>query len=177
MGLTAQEYVDKILSVLDIFKTQILSISPTSEVETRYITSEKADQEQWKGYLTVDGKVDMWLITIGRVTGENQENSDAPMGTFNKFVSITIDYFADYHHGLDVTKDEDTGEEINTNTEHEFQKKFLAFDFFLEKNRNNCLLPNCQIISWTAPVGIKNFTTGATHIIKFTIELKFLDLR
>lgn len=182
--MTVLDYQNLILGILDTFKTVILDSdnaistnidSTTSGVETRYITSEEADQEQWLGYLRNANKiVDIFLITVSGLKGQSDEDTLAPVGAYEKPLTVIIDYFADYHFGIDETKDVD-GNTVETNTEREFQKKVIALDFWLEHNRD-CLPNDSRILKWVVKSGIKNFLTGATHIAKFDIDIVFQDI-
>ena len=178
MALTRIEYIQLVLGSLELIKTEIIEVvAPDSLVNTRYIASEGRDDESWLGYLRdTDGTVDRWLLTISGFHGldRNAQTDDpAPVGTFTKPISVVVDYYADYQHGLDAVGA--IGSETVTNTEREFLKKVLGVDFELEQ-RYGCLNSNILIKDWDFQLKLRRFNQATTHWASGVINLEFTDL-
>lgn len=165
-----------ILGLPQMIKTEIIAPnSPGSHIETRYISSEGRDDNKWLGYLRDDaGVVDLWLITYLDFKGtEEGGDSDVPVGTFTKPISVVLDYYADYKYGVDSIGD--VGSETKTNTEREFLKKVFAVDYELE-NRKGCLQGNILISGWDFRLKLRRFETATTHWMSGVLSLEFTDL-
>lgn len=174
--ITTLEYQTLMIGILDVVKTQIISPNSSgSLIETRYISSEGMDDEQWLGALRdATGNVDIWLLTFGSLRGLDEDDSDkGATGTFNKPLSIVVDYFADYKQGLDAVGD--VGSESVTNTEREFLKKLFAVDLAIEKKRG-CLQDNIFIRSWDFRIRLRRFETATVHWASGMMQLEVTDL-
>lgn len=140
---------------------------PQAGIETRYITSEGRDEEDWRGNLisATPGRknVNLWLLTVtssgGLPYGENES-----VGSFDKPRTIGVDYFYDWNYGLDFENSEDY-----------FNRKLDGIDFVFEQIRT-CLPDNAEIESWTFRRMIKQFTNSSTHVAKGDLAIKLRGL-
>lgn len=175
--MTGLEYADKYFDFVRALKGLVEGVSPTSDIDTRYISSNGRNDDEWIAYLTNPaGVVDRWMITAQGFMGEAEVLEDpnaAPVGRFQKPMNIVVDYFADYRFGEDVVGA--VGAETTTNTEHEFIKKLLALDLELEKKRR-CLQTNVEILNWTFTMRLRRFKTATTHWASGNLTIRFTDL-
>lgn len=177
MPTTALQYQTAYFGFVEALKTLIETNSPDADVETRYIVSEGSNGEQWLAYLRDDeGVVDKWMITVMQFAGQNQEQGAniAPIGGEYKPFRLTVDYFADYRHGLDVVGT--IGAETTTNTEHEFLKKVMAVDLALEKSRR-CLHNEFEILNWTFNLRLRRFDTASVHWANGIVDVRYTGIR
>lgn len=175
-GITITEYQTLILGTLDWIKIDILApIAPDSHIETRYISSEGNNNEEWLAYLRdADNVVDVWLLTFNMFKGLSEADPNkGSVGTFTKPVTVVIDYYADYRFGSDVVGD--VGLESTTNTEHEFLKKIVGVDLALE-NKKGCLKDSIMIVSWDFRLKLRRFDTATTHWASGILSLDFSEL-
>ena len=143
----------------------IEAFSPTSGIETRYITGEGRDDENWRGNLlaaSLGSKVDVWCLTVTMSQGLPLEQSG--VGYFDKPFSIGLDYFYDFEFGTD-----------SNNSESYFNSQVDGFEWILEQIRT-CLPDGAEIESWLFRRMIKRFTNASTHIAKGDIALKLSGL-
>lgn len=172
--MTLEQYQNLIFSTVDYIATNLIApIEGDSQIATRYITSEGQNDEDWIGYLRNDsGIVDIWLITIVGFRGLPGEQK--AVGTFDKPITILIDYFADYRQGLNF--DDTDLDDIKTNTERKFLKKVIALDFALE-NLTDCLPNGTLIESWETRMSLKKFTSDTTHRSTTVLNLKMTGIK
>jgi len=172
-ALTGIQYATLVLGALDTVRTDIIAPnSPNSEIETRYIASIGFDEEGWLGQLRDDtNNVDIWLLSVASLRGlDEQSLATVPIGTFNKPVTLVMDYYADYKHGKDAVGV--VGSETVTNTEREFLKKLLAVDNALERKRG-CLTGNIFIDGWDFRIKLRRWEQATTHWASGTLNLRF----
>lgn len=165
--MTNDAYLDLILGLLEKIKEDIILPNvEASRVITRYITSEGVDDEGWLAHLKDDdGKVDIFLLTFNLIVGKDERSRlEDPTGTFEKPISVTIDYFYDYTQGMAVD-----------NSEKRFLSNVLVVDNALE-NKRGCLDSKIQIDGWTFRLKIKRFANASTHWMSGVINLKLQDL-
>ncbi len=166
--MTGLEYYNRYVGLADAMKGKIETVAPDSSIDTRYISSEGRNDDQWISYIRdAAGVVDRWMITLSSLTGVSEGEGDsgsAPVGMFHKPGTLVVDYYADYRYGTDAS-----------NTEAEFLKKVMAFDLELEKSRR-CLQTNVEILNWTLTMRLRRFETAATHWMSSNITFRFTDL-
>lgn len=165
--MTIEEYQNTFFGFLGYIKDEIIKaqIAPDSDIETRYITSEGADNEQWIGMLrnSQTDKVDIWLLTISGLRGL-PSSAKQPGGVFDKPFFLVIDYYADYKQGTD-----------EENTEREFDKKMLALDLILEQNQE-CFYEGVKITSWEMTKKIQRFSSASCHRLHCVLNLMWTEL-
>lgn len=170
-GTNIAIYQAKFDGIITAIAGWIEAISPSSGIETRFITGEGRDDENWRGHLLSASlnptKVDLWCLSLTMTEGLPATENE--IGAFNKPISLAVDYFYDYDFGTDAA-----------NSEAVFNKRVNAFDFILEQIRGNssfeCLPNDCTIESWMSRRLIKRFTNASTHIAKTDISLRFEGL-
>lgn len=173
--ITTLEYQTLLFSIPEALADMIEAIAPDSGVEKRYISSEGKNDDEWLGYLrNAAGVVDLWLLTFNGLTGLEEGNeAKGATGTFTKPLSVVMDYWADYHQGVDTIGA--VGSETTTNTEREFLKKVFAIDLALEKKRG-CLQNNIRIIKWDFRIKLRRFPQATTHWMSGIIDLEVQDI-
>lgn len=165
MALTQLQYTELIESVLDAFKTYVVTpVAGLSEIETRYITSVGENNEEWIQTLRKDdGTCDIWMISTTGFRGVRDEEQDSST-RIKKPMTVIIDYITDYLQGTDLD-----------NTEKPFRAKCFGIDYYLEQKRR-CLINNLEIAEWDARLGLRRFSTATTHIAKFDIQVYLTDV-
>lgn len=166
-AITTSAYQQLWFDALDTIKDEIIAPnSAGSQIETRYIAPDGRNDEQWLGYLRdANGKVDIWLMTFSMVNGlSGEDDQKGAVGTFNKPVSVIIDYFADYRQGTDAS-----------NSETEFLKKLIAVDLELEK-RKGCLKGQTMIRDWNFILKLRRFETATTHWATGILNIWFSEV-
>jgi hypothetical protein len=165
-ALTLTEYQDLIESVITKLKTEIVEkVSEDARVETRYITTQTNNNDEWIYVLREEDKsIDIWMITFDFLRGVNPAEQ-ASSNSVKKPLKFVIDYVTDYKQGYD---------DSDNNTELPFRRKAIGVDYYLEKGRSGVItgLCNIDIIEWRASLGIKRFPSSAVHIAKFDISLE-----
>jgi len=172
------EYRQKLREVVKYLAGYIEAYSPDSGLEIRYITSEGRDDERWRGALLAkspsEEKVDVFSLTI-TMTEMLALGADEATGSFDKPISIGIDYYYDYEFGADSTEDEDGNLEEIRNSEDFFNRKVDGLEFILEQKRT-CLPHNAEIVTGLFRRMIKQFTNASTHIAKGDFSIKIEGL-
>ena len=164
--MTSEQYITLLFAGATYIKDNIISPnSAGSTIETRYITSEGNNDEDWIGHLRgTDGKANIWLITFLGLQGLGKENN--AVGTTDKRVRILLDFFYDYRQGVDYVEDE------STNSEREFLTRLFGVDFALEQKKG-CLTNGIEILDWNFSIKLKRFNNDTTHWAQGVLNLEY----
>lgn len=161
-SITKEQYAQKFEDILTYIETSLIrpATGVNSKIKKRIITSQGTDQEQWLGFLRDGSKVvDIWVMTLANIRGLAPRDKGDTTG-FDKPFQIYIEYFADYTFGTDAS-----------NSEAEFRKKCLYFDYLLEDNWS--CLPNSTIINdWQFNYSVMRFKTSSVHWAKGFLNLR-----
>jgi hypothetical protein len=163
-----EDYRNQIDNVIVFLAGYIEALDDETGIETRYISGDGRDLELWRGNLLAASPaphetVNVWCFAYLGQQGL-PSGQDEAIGSFDKPVSLGIDYFFDYYFGTD-----------ENNSENVFNEKVRAFDLILEKIKT-CLPNNAEIVAWNCRTTIQRFDKKSTHIAKFDVQLEFYGL-
>jgi len=172
------EYRRVVREVVKNLAGWIEAYSPDSGLEVRYITSEGRDDERWRGALLSrspdENKVDVFCLTV-TMSEMLALGNDEATGSFDKPISVGIDYYFDYEFGADSVEDEEGNIAEYKNSEDFFNDKVDGLEYILEQKRT-CLPHNAEIVTGLFRRMIKQFSNASTHIAKGDFSIKIEGL-